>query len=643
MEKSNKELLSNCIDNPHDTDSYNKVHSYSISNTEKFWEHQSKSQLYWEKEFTSTFNGDLSQGTDRWFDDGCLNACYNCLDRHAQTHPEKLAIIWSSESKTETRYITYKRLHEQVSLFSNSLKNLSCEPGDTVCIYMPMIPEAIIAMLACARIGVTHSVVFAGFSPEALSARIIDANAKVLITADQTTRSGKLINLKEQADIAVKDHNIEHMIVVKRTGNTINWVDGRDQWYNELLSESESDCPVVNVDSNYPLFMLYTSGSTGKPKGIVHSTGGYLSYVTSTFKSVFNYQDKDVYWCTADIGWITGHSYLVYGPLSAGATIFMLEGNPMYPSANELSLTIDEHKISILYTAPTLIRMLMRHGDDAIQGSTRESIRLLGTVGEPINPAAWEWYKEKIGNNKAPIVDTWWQTETGGIMISPHVNGKQKPGAAMSPCWGIKPYILDEKGSEKQGENTSGCLVIKNSWPGKMLTIHNDHQRYLDTYLSKYPGYYFCGDGARRDNDGDLWITGRIDDVINVAGHRLSTEEIESVLVSHRSISEAAVVSVPDQIKGEAIYAFVQVMKDVIATDQLKKELENHVKKSIGSFAKPKHIQMVAELPKTRSGKIMRRVLKKLILKQHDQLGDLSTLAESSTVKDIISSLEPTN
>lgn len=641
MEKFDEETLSSWVKNPDNIEQYNSTYELSVSNPEKFWKLRANEILSWDKPFEKALQGNIQDGTDRWFDSGYINACYNCVDRHAKSKPENLAIIWTNESKTESRYISYKRLYEQVCLFANGLKSLSCEKGDVVCIYMPMIPEAIIAMLACARIGVTHSVVFGGFSADALGARVKDARAKVIITADQTTRSGKVINLKEQADLSVRDYHLEHMVIVKNKGNLIDLTDGRDIWYSDLMSEASDECAPISVESNHPLFMLYTSGSTGKPKGIVHSTGGYLCYATSTFNSIFNVNSNDIFWCTADIGWITGHSYLVYGPLSSGASIFMIEGNPMYPCPNEFAKTIDDYKISILYTAPTLIRTLMSHGDKSLQGTTRKTLRLLGSVGEPINPAAWRWYKESFGNNQAAIVDTWWQTETGGIMISPHPAEKQKPGSAMKPSWGVDAKVISDDGTTLR-KGSIGLLAIKGTWPGKMLTIHNDHHRYIDTYLSKYPGYYLTGDGANIDNDGDIWVTGRVDDVMNVSGHRISTSEIESVLVSHENVAEAAVISTPDKITGEAIHAFVQTVQGALTNDSLKENLVSLVKKDIGSFAKPKKIYIVPELPKTRSGKIMRRVLRKLLLNQQDELGDLSTLAEAQSITRIISSIEDT-
>jgi acetyl-CoA synthetase len=562
---------------------------------------------------------------------------YNCVDRHLETRGDQVAILWEGDSPDEHREVTYRELHEAVCRFANALKARGVEAGDRVSIYLPMIPEAAVAMLACARIGAVHSVVFGGFSPEAMKDRILDADCRVVITADEGLRGGRAVHLKANTDEALAHcPDVHTVFVVRRTGGRIDWVEGRDVWYHEATAAASADCPASSVDAEHPLFILYTSGSTGKPKGVLHTSGGYLLYAAMTHRYVFDYRDGDIYWCTADVGWVTGHSYIVYGPLANGATTLMFEGVPTWPDAGRFWQVIDKHKVNIFYTAPTAIRALMGQGDEPVKATSRASLRLLGSVGEPINPEAWEWYYRVVGDERCPIVDTWWQTETGGILITPLPGARAlKPGSATLPFFGVEPALLDDKGHELHGP-AEGALVIRRSWPGQMRTVYGDHERFKDTYFRMFPGTYFTGDGARRDADGYYWITGRIDDVINVSGHRMGTAEVESALVLHRAVSEAAVVGYPHDIKGQGIYAYVTLMAGIEPTEALRKELVNHVRHEIGAIASPDVIQWAPGLPKTRSGKIMRRILRKIAANELDNLGDTSTLADPGVVDDLL-------
>ncbi len=566
-----------------------------------------------------------------------MNVAYNCIDRHLERRGEQIAIVWEGDNPSESAHITYRKLHHNVCRLANVLKSRGVEKGDRVCIYMPMIPEAAYAMLACARIGAVHSVVFGGFSPDSLRDRILDADCRTMITADEGVRGGKYIPLKQNVEKALKDcPDVSTVVVVERTQGDIPWVEGRDIWYHEALHAASADCPAEAMDAEDPLFILYTSGSTGKPKGVLHTTGGYLLGAAMTHKYVFDYHDGDVYWCTADVGWVTGHSYIVYGPLANGATTLMFEGVPNYPDASRFWQVIDKHQVNIFYTAPTAIRALMREGDAPVRQTSRSSLRLLGSVGEPINPEAWEWYYQVVGEKRCPIVDTWWQTETGSILITPLPGATAlKPGSATRPFFGVQPVLLDEKGKEIDGAG-SGVLAIKASWPSQIRSVYGDHQRMIDTYFKPYPGYYFSGDGARRDEDGYYWITGRVDDVINVSGHRIGTAEVESALVLHDAVAEAAVVGCPHDVKGQAIYAFVTLMAGSQPSEALQQELLALVGKEIGSFAKPDHLQWAPSLPKTRSGKIMRRILRKIACNELDSLGDTSTLADPGVVQGLI-------
>ncbi|MCH8276140.1 MAG: acetate--CoA ligase, partial [Bacteroidetes bacterium] len=574
-----------------------------------------------------------------WFDDGTLNVCYNCVDRHLTEHADDVAIIWEGDDPSRDLKITYRELHERVCKFANSLKMLGAKKGDRITIYMPMIPEAAVAMLACARIGAVHSVVFGGFSPDALAGRIHDCESNIVITADEGVRGGKSIPLKANVDAAAANAvvtTLEKVLVVKNTGNDIDWVDERDAWLHELEAEVDADCPCEEMGAEDPLFILYTSGSTGKPKGVLHTSGGYLVYAALTHEIVFDYHRGDIYWCTADVGWVTGHSYIVYGPLANGATTLMFEGVPTYPSSSRFWDVCDKHQVNICYTAPTAIRALMREGDAPVQRTSRKSLRLLGSVGEPINPEAWEWYYHVVGGSRCPIVDTWWQTETGGILITPLPGAiETKPGAATVPFFGIVPEVLDNEGNVLHGE-ARGVLVIRNSWPGQSTTIYGDHDRFVQTYFSSFEGKYFTGDGCRRDSDGYYWITGRVDDVINTSGHRMGTAEVESALVAYDSVAEAAVVGFPHEIKGQGIYGYVTLNDGVEPTEELRKKLIQHVRTVIGPIAKPDFIQFAPGLPKTRSGKIMRRILRKIAANDYGDLGDTSTLADSSVVGDLI-------
>ncbi len=574
----------------------------------------------------------------KWYEDGLLNVSANCLDRHLSKRGDKVAIIWEGDNPAEDRKLTYRELHTEVCKFANVLKAQGVHRGDVVCLYMPMVPEAAIAMLACTRIGAVHSIVFGGFSPEALAGRIIDSGSTIVVTADEGLRGGRPVPLKKNVDEALTnpETKVSKVIVLKRTGGNIAWHNHRDLWWHEATAAVSSDCPPEAMGAEDPLFILYTSGSTGKPKGVLHTTGGYLVYATLTFKYIFDYHEEDIYWCTADVGWVTGHSYLVYGPLANGATTIMFEGVPNYPATNRMSQVVDKHQVTILYTAPTAIRALMAKGNEAVEGTSRSSLRIMGSVGEPINPEAWEWYYRTIGDERCPIVDTWWQTETGGILISPLPGVTDlKPGSATRPFFGVQPALVDNMGEPLEGA-TEGNLVITDSWPGQMRTVFGDHERFEQTYFSTFPGRYFTGDGARRDEDGYYWITGRVDDVLNVSGHRMGTAEIESALVAHPKIAEAAVVGVPHEIKGQGIYAYVTLIAGEEPSRELHKELKEWVRKEIGAIATPDVIHWAEGLPKTRSGKIMRRILRKIATGETDSLGDISTLADPGVVDKLI-------
>ena len=616
---------------------YYKMYEASLADPGKFWGEQAK-RLHWIKPFTkvkdSSFTGDVHI---RWFEDGVLNASQNCIDRHLATRADQTAILWEGDSPSEQRHVSYAELQESVCRLANVLKKHRVKKGDRVTIYMPMIPEAAFAMLACARIGAIHSVVFGGFSPESLMGRIQDCKSTVLITADEGLRGGRKVPLKANADAALEHcPEVATVIVVRRTGGAIEWREGRDHWYHEELSSVSKDCAPEPMKAEDPLFILYTSGSTGKPKGVLHTTGGYLVFTAMTHQYVFDYHDGDIYWCTADVGWVTGHSYIVYGPLANGATTLMFEGVPNYPDAARFWQVIDKHKVNIFYTAPTAIRALMREGDAYVKKTSRKSLKLLGTVGEPINPEAWLWYYNVVGDARVPIVDTWWQTETGGILITPLPGATPlKPGSAMRPFFGVRPEIVDGEGRLLEGA-AEGNLCIADSWPGMMRTVYGDHKRFVETYFSTFKGRYFTGDGARRDEDSYYWITGRVDDVINVAGHRLGTAEVESALVAHPKVAEAAVVGYPHDIKGQGIYAYVTLKVGQEPSEPLRKELVQWVRKEIGPIATPDLIQWAPSLPKTRSGKIMRRILRKIAANEHGQLGDTSTLADPAVVTDLV-------
>ena len=616
---------------------YEDLYKKSIEDPNTFWEEQAKKYLQWDSKWTDISEEDFSMGKISWFKEAKLNTSVNCIDRHLNTKKNDIAIIWESDDPDKSKEITYEELHKSVCRFANALKKRKIKKGDRVCIYMPMIPEAAYAMLACSRIGAIHSVVFGGFSPESLKDRILDSDCRVVITADEGVRGSKVIPLKENVDQALENcPNVHSVFVVKRTGSKINWYADRDVVYEEIIQEVSELCEPEPMDSEDPLFILYTSGSTGKPKGVLHTTAGYLLQSAMTHKLIFDYKEGEIYWCTADVGWITGHSYIVYGPLLNGATTLMFEGIPTYPKPSRFWEIIDKHKVNIFYTAPTAIRALMSLGNKPLESTSRESLRVLGTVGEPINPEAWEWYYNVVGNGKCPIVDTWWQTETGSIMIAPLAGcTPQKPGSATKPFFGISPAILDSQGKEIEGEG-EGSLVIKSSWPSQIRTVFGDHERCIKTYYSNFPGYYTTGDGAKRDKDGYYWITGRVDDVLNVSGHRLGTAEIESALVLHPVVAEAAVVGYEHAIKGQGIYCYVTIMKDKRANEALKKDLVDLVAKEIGAIAKPDIIQWSPSLPKTRSGKIMRRILRKIATNEIDDLGDTTTLAEPEVVKDLI-------
>lgn len=619
---------------------YQKDYALSIENPEAFWADKGKI-VDWITPYTIVKNTSFDPGhvRIRWFEDGQLNISQNCLDRHLEKRADQVAIIWEGDSPNESKSITYRQLHQDVCQFANVLKKLGIKKGDVVAIYMPMVPEAAVAMLACTRIGAIHSVIFGGFSPEAVAGRIIDSKAKLVITADEGLRAGRAIPLKKNVDDALTHVDIppiEHVVVLRRTGQTEQWIEGRDLWWDEIVQGVSTECDVEVMNAEDPLFILYTSGSTGKTKGVLHTTGGYLVYASMTFKYTFDYHDSEIYWCTADVGWVTGHSYLLYGPLSNGATTVMFEGVPNYPSVNRMAQIVDKHQVNILYTAPTAIRALMAEGDKAIEGTQRTSLRILGSVGEPINPEAWEWFYQKMGRSQCPIVDTWWQTETGGFMITPLPGAMDlKPGSATRPFFGVQPAIVDNMGEIQDGA-CEGNLVIVDSWPGQARTLFGDHDRFEQTYFSTFKGMYFSGDGARRDEDGDYWITGRVDDVLNISGHRLGTAEIESALVAHPKIAEAAVVGIPHNIKGQAIYAYVTLNHGEEPTAELYTEVRNWVRKEIGPIATPDILHWTDALPKTRSGKIMRRILRKIASGDTTNLGDTSTLADPGVVEKLL-------
>jgi acetyl-CoA synthetase len=624
-----------------DGEAYERMYRRSIEDKDGFWAEQAQ-RIDWIKPYTQV--RDMSYAADdlhiRWYQDGQLNVSANCLDRHLETRGEQAAIIWEGDDPSESLTITYRQLHEKVCRFANGLKSLGVQRGDVVTLYMPMIPEAAVAMLACARIGAVHSVVFGGFSPDALAGRIEDGKSKWLVTADEGLRGGRAIPLKVNADAALAKPgaaSVEKVVVVRRTGGEIAWSGERDVWYHELVETQVAECPPEAMSAEDPLFILYTSGSTGKPKGVLHTSGGYLVWVSMTFQYVFDYHDGEIFWCGADVGWVTGHSYVVYGPLCNGAVTLMYEGVPNYPDVSRPWQVVDKHKVNIFYFAPTAIRALMREGDEPVTKHSRASLRLLGSVGEPINPEAWNWYYKVVGDSRCPIVDTWWQTETGGIMITPLPGAMAlKPGSASLPFFGIEPALVDDKGVELQGA-TSGNLIIKDSWPGQMRSVYGDHERFVQTYFSTYPGSYFTGDGARRDADGYYWITGRVDDVLNVSGHRLGTAEIESALVAHAKVAEAAVVGYPHELKGQGVFAYVTLNAGVEASEELLRELRQHVRNDIGPIASPDILQFAPSLPKTRSGKIMRRILRKIAEGEFGALGDTSTLADPSVVDTLVS------
>ncbi|MBM3108602.1 acetate--CoA ligase [Pseudomonas arcuscaelestis] len=615
---------------------YERLYRQSIEDPDSFWSEQA-SILDWIRPWSCIQQSDMKTGQATWFKDAQLNVSYNCIDRHLASRGDQPAIIREGDNPADSSVITYRELHSHVCRLANVLKQRGVKKGDRVCIYMPMVPEAAYAMLACSRIGAIHSVVFGGFSPDALRDRILDADCRTVITADEGVRGGKTVALKNNVDKALLScPEVSSVVVIQRTAGKIDWREGRDLWYHQAITHVDGDCPPEPMDAEDPLFILYTSGSTGKPKGVLHTTGGYLLQAALTFKTVFDYRDGEVFWCTADVGWVTGHSYIVYGPLANGAITLMFEGVPNYPDASRFWQVVDKHNVNIFYTAPTALRALMREGEAPLKSTSRKSLRLLGSVGEPINPEAWIWYFNAVGEQRCPIVDTWWQTETGGIMITPLVGTRRvKPGCATQPMFGVQPVLLDDKGKLIDGPG-SGLLAIKASWPGQIRSVYGDHQRMIDTYFKPLPGYYFTGDGARRDEDGDLWITGRVDDVINVSGHRIGTAEVESALVLHDAIAEAAVVGYPHDLKGQGIYAFVTPMNGVDPDDTLKQELLTLVSKEIGSFAKPDLIQWAPTLPKTRSGKIMRRILRKIACNELENLGDTSTLADPSVVQGLI-------
>jgi acetyl-CoA synthetase len=620
-----------------DSAKYQAMYEQSVSDPDGFWAEHGK-RVDWIKPFTkvkdTSFEGDVHI---RWFEDGTLNASANCIDRHLAKRADQTAIIWEGDDPKDSRHITYRELHEQVSRLANVLKARGVKKGDRVTVYLPMIPEAAYALLACARIGAVHSVVFGGFSPDSLKDRILDCGSTILITADEGLRGGRAVALKANADEALKScPDVTSCIVVRRTGGKVGWTEGRDIWLHEAAAGVSADCPPAEMSAEDPLFILYTSGSTGKPKGVLHTTGGYLVYAAMTHQYVFDYHDGDIYWCTADVGWVTGHSYILYGPLANGATTLMFEGVPNYPDTSRFWQVVDKHKVNIFYTAPTAIRALMRDGEGPVKTTSRASLRLLGSVGEPINPEAWLWYHRVVGDGRCPIVDTWWQTETGGILITPLPGAiAQKPGSATLPFFGVKPLIVDGEGKPLEGAG-EGNLCIADSWPGQMRSVFGDHERFVQTYFSTFKGLYFTGDGCRRDADGYYWITGRVDDVLNVSGHRMGTAEVESALVAHPKVAEAAVVGYPHDIKGQGIYAYVTLIAGEAPTEELRKELAQWVRKQIGPIATPDLIQWAPGLPKTRSGKIMRRILRKIAANEQETLGDTSTLADPAVVTDLV-------
>ena len=625
-------------------DQYQAMYARSVEDPEGFWAEQADIFLDWDQGWETVFEADLPAGRVRWFDGAVLNACYNCIDRHLPARAGQTAIIWEGDDPADDARVTYRQLHDAVCRLANGLRSRGVSKGDRVCIYMPMIPEAAYAMLACARIGAVHSVVFGGFSPQSLKDRILDSDCQTVITADQGVRGGRTVPLKHNTETALTDcPNVHTVVTVRRTGAEVPWVDGRDVWYHELTEGQPAACEPEPMAAEDPLFILYTSGSTGRPKGVQHGTAGYLLYAAMTHKYVFDYHDGDIYWCTADVGWITGHSYIVYGPLANGATTLMFEGVPTWPDASRCWQVVDKHRVNTFYTAPTAIRQLMGQGDEFVARTGRASLQLLGTVGEPINPEAWEWYHRVVGDRRCPIVDTWWQTETGGIMITPLPGATTlKPGSATRPFFGVRPALVDTEGRVIEATEASGNLVITTSWPGQIRTVYGDHQRVIDTYYAAYPGFYFTGDGARRDADGYYWITGRVDDVMNVSGHRIGTAEVESALVLHPQVAEAAVVGYPHPIKGEGIYAFVTLMAGSNDNpDELQQELIALVRREIGPFARPDVIQWAPGLPKTRSGKIMRRILRKIAADDLDDLGDTTTLADPGVLEDLTASRSP--
>ncbi|WP_065650336.1 acetate--CoA ligase [Pantoea eucrina] len=621
-------------------DEYTARYQQSVDDPDTFWGEQGKI-LDWITPYSTVKNTSFAPGniSIRWYEDGTLNLAANCLDRHLATRGDRPAIIWEGDDASESKTLTFRELHADVCRMANVLTQLEIKKGDVVAIYMPMVPEAAVAMLACARIGAVHSVIFGGFSPEAVAGRVVDSNAKLVITADEGIRAGRAIPLKKNVDDALANPlvtSVKNVIVFQRTGKTTAWHEGRDLWWHNLVSQASAEHEAVAVEAEHPLFILYTSGSTGKPKGVLHTTGGYLVYAASTFKYVFDYHDDDVYWCTADVGWITGHSYLLYGPLACGATTLMFEGVPNWPKPSRMAEVVDKHNVTLLYTAPTAIRALMAEGDRAIEGTRRSSLRIMGSVGEPINPEAWEWYYKKIGDSRCPIVDTWWQTETGGFMITPLPGATElKAGSATKPFFGVQPALVDNEGNQLEGA-TEGNLVINDSWPGQARTLFGDHERFEQTYFSTFKHRYFSGDGARRDEDGYYWITGRVDDVLNVSGHRLGTAEIESALVSHPKIAEAAVVGIPHSIKGQAIYAYITLNQGEEPSAELYTEVRNWVRKEIGPIATPDVLHWTDSLPKTRSGKIMRRILRKIAAGDTSNLGDTSTLADPGVVEKLL-------
>ena len=621
-----------------DNSGYQAMYDASIADPDAFWAEHGK-RIDWIKPYSqvSDVSYDKADLHISWFGDGTLNAAANCLDRHLAGRGDQTAIIWEGDDPADSRHISYAELHEEVCKFANVLKAEGVKKGDRITIYMPMIPEATVAMLACARIGAVHSVVFGGFSPDALAGRIQDCDSNMVITADEGLRGGRPVPLKANTDAALEScPDCNKVVVVRRTGGDIGWVDGRDVWYHEAMADASADCPPEEMNAEDPMFILYTSGSTGKPKGVLHTTGGYMVYASMTHQYVFDYKDGDVYWCTADVGWVTGHSYIVYGPLANGATTLMFEGVPTWPDSSRFWQVVEKHKVSIFYTAPTAIRALMREGDAPVTGCDRSSLRLLGSVGEPINPEAWMWYHEVVGEGRCPIVDTWWQTETGGILITPLPGATAtKPGSATRPFFGIKPVLVDGENNLLEGA-VDGNLCIDHSWPGQMRTVYGDHQRFIDTYFTTFPGRYFSGDGARRDQDGYFWITGRVDDVLNVSGHRMGTAEIESALVAHPQVAESAVVGYPHDIKGQGIYAYVTLIEGCEPSDELAAELRQWTRKEIGPIATPDLLQWAPQLPKTRSGKIMRRILRKIAANDYAELGDTSTLTDPGVVTDLV-------